>query len=275
MASQSLYRKYRPEHFSELVGQDHVTEHAAATRCARIAPATRISSPAHAAPARPPPRAHPRPQRSTAWTWAPTASPAASVRTAKRCAAGTFFDLVELDAASNNGVDAHPRPHPERASRRRSDQPAQGLHHRRGAHALGGGVEHVAEDAGGAARARRVRARHHRPAEGAADDPVAHAALRVHLLSHDEMVGHLADILAREGVEVDERDPRPDRAARRRLGARRACRCSIRRSRWAAASSTTRRCTRRWAGCRSSSGWRCSTRPRTKTSPVRWRVCTR
>ena len=25
MTSQSLYRKYRPEHFSELVGQDHVT----------------------------------------------------------------------------------------------------------------------------------------------------------------------------------------------------------------------------------------------------------
>ena len=25
MASQSLYRKYRPQKFSELVGQDHVT----------------------------------------------------------------------------------------------------------------------------------------------------------------------------------------------------------------------------------------------------------
>ena len=72
------------------------------------------------------------------------------------------------------------RPHPERAPRRRRVEPAQGVHHRRGPHALGGGVEHAAEDARGAARARRVRARDHRPAEGAADDPVAHAALRVH-----------------------------------------------------------------------------------------------
>ena len=42
-----------------------------------------------------------------------------------------------------------------------------------------GGVERAAEDARGATRPRRVRARDHEPGEGAPHDPVAHPALRV------------------------------------------------------------------------------------------------
>ena len=131
------------------------------------------------------------------------------------------------------------RPHPERAPRRGRHEPAQGLHRRRGAHALGGRVEHVAEDARGAARARGVRARDHGSAEGAADDPFAHAALRVHAA------------LARRA-----RGPSPRRARSRRAwrptpsrstssraapAARPAmrCRCSTRPSRSAAGTSTT------------------------------------
>ena len=44
---------------------------------------------------------------------------------------------------------------------------------------IAGGVERAAEDARGAARPRRVRAGHHRPAEGAAHHPQPHPALRV------------------------------------------------------------------------------------------------
>ena len=56
--------------------------------------------------------------------------------------------------------------------------PLQGLHHRRGPHALGEGVQRLPEDAGGAAAARQVRVRHHRDPQGAGDDPVALPALR-------------------------------------------------------------------------------------------------
>ena len=93
------------------------------------------------------------------------------------------------------------RPHPERAPRCRRVEPPQGLHHRRSAHALDGGVEHAAEDARGAARARGVRARDHRSAKGAADDPFAHAALRVHAA------------LARPARRPSRRHPRPREAS--------------------------------------------------------------
>jgi len=53
MAYQSLYRKYRPQRFSELVGQEHVsTALRNAVRDGRSAMPT--SSPDPAAPARPP-----------------------------------------------------------------------------------------------------------------------------------------------------------------------------------------------------------------------------
>src|SRR5439155_1442730 len=45
----------------------------------------------------------------------------------------------------------------------------QGLHHRRGSPAHRGGVQRAAEDAGGAATAHRVRARHDRPARDGED----------------------------------------------------------------------------------------------------------
>ena len=57
--------------------------------------------------------------------------------------------------------------------------PLEGLHRRRGPHALDGGLERALEDARGAARPRRVRPRHDRPAKGPPDDPQPHPALRV------------------------------------------------------------------------------------------------
>ena len=56
--------------------------------------------------------------------------------------------------------------------------PLQGLHHRRGPHALGEGVQRLPEDAGGAAAAREVHLRHHRDPQGPGHDPVPLPALR-------------------------------------------------------------------------------------------------
>ena len=62
----------------------------------------------------------------------------------------------------------HPRPARARGLRA-GGRPPQGLHPRRGAHALDGGVERVPQDARGAAAAHDLRARHDRGEQGAAD----------------------------------------------------------------------------------------------------------
>ena len=62
----------------------------------------------------------------------------------------------------------HPRPARERRLRA-GVRPPQGLHPRRGPHALVAGVERVPQDARGAAAAHDLRARDDRGAEGAAD----------------------------------------------------------------------------------------------------------
>ena len=54
----------------------------------------------------------------------------------------------------------------------------QGIHHRRGAHALDGRLQRAVEDTGGAAESRGVHPGHHRPSEGARDHSLAVPALR-------------------------------------------------------------------------------------------------
>ena len=87
---------------------------------------------------------------------------------------GVSYDVHELDAASNNGVEAM-RDLIEKAQLGHA-RAAQGVHPRRGAHAVEAGRGGAAEDARGAAEPRRVRARHHRPAEGVRHDPQPHPA---------------------------------------------------------------------------------------------------
>ena len=65
---------------------------------------------------------------------------------------------------------------PHRKGQPRHPRAPQGVHPRRGSHALQARRSDAAEDARGASRPRRVRARHHRPAEGLRHDPQPHAA---------------------------------------------------------------------------------------------------
>ena len=73
-----------------------------------------------------------------------------------------------MDAASNNSVDDIRELRDSRRVRARVGQ-AQGVHPRRGPHALDGRLERVPEDARGAAAEDGVRARHDRGQQGARD----------------------------------------------------------------------------------------------------------
>jgi DNA polymerase-3 subunit gamma/tau len=103
VASQSLYRKYRPQRFGEIVGQQHViTALRNSIREGRVGHAYLFSGPRGTG------------KTSTARLLAkalncldlqPDAEPCGKCENCVAIAAGAFFDLSELDAASNNGVD--------------------------------------------------------------------------------------------------------------------------------------------------------------------------
>ena len=86
-------------------------------------------------------------------------------------------DVLEMDAASHTGID-DVRQIIDGIRYSPVIGPLQGLHHRRGPHALGEGVQRLPEDAGGAAAAREVHLRHHRDPQGPGHDPVPLPALR-------------------------------------------------------------------------------------------------
>src|ERR1700730_5732558 len=100
----SLYRKYRPEHFSELVGQDHVTSALKnAVREDRTGHAYLFSGPRGTGKTT---TARILARALNCLDLGADGQPDGKCENCLAVAAGTFFDLVELDAASNNGVDA-------------------------------------------------------------------------------------------------------------------------------------------------------------------------
>ena len=103
MAYQSLYRRYRPQRFSELRGQDHVSKTLRnAAREGRVTHAYLFSGPRGTG------------KTSTARILAKALNcaapadgePCGSCASCVEVAAGTSLDVHELDAASNNGVEA-------------------------------------------------------------------------------------------------------------------------------------------------------------------------
>ena len=172
MATQSLYRRYRPRRFSELKGQDHVVKALRdSVREGREGQAYLFSGPRGTG------------KTTTARILAKVLNcenvvdgePCCECESCLAVERGTSYDVHELDAASNNGVDSI-RELIERAVARHRRAATRCTSSTRSTCCPRRRCRRAAQDARGAAAARRVRARHHRSAEGDRHDPVAHAA---------------------------------------------------------------------------------------------------
>ena len=176
-----LARKYRPATFDDLIGQEAMvrTHH----QCLRDrAHSAGLDSHRRARRRQDDDRPHsrPRPELRSCPTGRSRRRPSTcrpSACIARPIMDSRHVDVLEMDAASHNGVDDI-RQINDAVRYAPVERPLQGLHPRRSAHALEGGLQCAAEDAGGAAAPRQVHLRDHGNPQSPGHGAVALPALR-------------------------------------------------------------------------------------------------
>ena len=206
-----LYRKWRPRSFAELAGQEHV--------------ATTLTQRAGSRAASPTPTCSPGPRGTGKTTTGRLLAKALNCTAPPRRRALQRVRVVpRLPRRPRAGPDRDGRR--EQPRHRRDPQPArqggdfarrrrvQGLPHRRSAHADGRGVQRAAQDAGGAAAARRLHPGDDRGAQGAGDDHLALPALRLPPHAARRARRRLQRICDGEGITLRAGGAGADRARR-------------------------------------------------------------